>query len=138
MTRLTGDERAAIQAELEAARAEILRLQGLLDSQPAGSDGDTIRMLQPLCSCGLPRDHRHPVSGEPRPCADETARIALDEGRSRPPVPGSVTRDESRPAEVFVVANVGTYCCATGCIVYPEPCPVHGPQVPADLAGGDQ
>jgi hypothetical protein len=98
VTRLTSDERRAIQAELDQARAEIVRLQALLDSQPEGSDGDTIRMLQPLCSCGLPRDHRHPVSGEPRPCADETARIALDEGRrGRPPVPGSVTRDESRP-----------------------------------------
>lgn len=102
MTRLTSDERRAIELELDALRAEAesclaeaSRLQSMLDVQPEGSDGDTIRMLQPLCSCGLPRDHRHPVTGEPRPCSDETARIALDEGRSRPPVPGSVTRDES-------------------------------------------
>lgn len=103
MTRLTADERQAIQAELDDARAEILRLcdeiirlQSMLDAQPAGSGGDTIRMLQPLCACGLPRDHRNPGrGGEPRPCSDETARIALDETNSRPPVPGSVTCDET-------------------------------------------
>lgn len=95
MTRYSADERAAIRSELDDARrgaarllAEVDRLQALLDSQPAGSDGDTIRMLQPLCGCGLPRDHRRPTrGGEPRPCADETARIGLDEPRSRPPVP---------------------------------------------------
>jgi hypothetical protein len=99
MTRLTADERQAIQAELDDARAEILRLcgeiirlQAMLDAQPAGSDGDTLRLLRALCACGLPLDHRHPRSGEPRPCDDETARIALDdEPRSRPPVPTSVT-----------------------------------------------
>jgi hypothetical protein len=103
MTRLTADERHAIQAELDDARREILRLadeilrlQSMLDAQPAGSDGDTLRLLRALCSCGLPLDHRHPMTGEPRPCDDETARIALpDEGRTKPPVPGSVTRDES-------------------------------------------
>lgn len=96
MTRLTADERRAIELELDALGEEIHRLRSLLASQPDGSDGDTIRLLQPLCSCGLPRDHRHPISGEPRPCADETARIALeDETRTRPPVPSSVTRDET-------------------------------------------
>lgn len=85
MTRLTLDERAAIAAEIQSLRAEEARLQALLDSQPDASDGDTIRMLQPLCGCGLPRDHRNPAAGEPRPCADETARIALAEGRPRPP-----------------------------------------------------
>ena len=102
MTRLTPDERAAIQAELADHRTEIerhygeiARLQALLDSQPAGSDGDTIRMLQRLCSCGLPLDHRNPFGGEPRGCADETERIGLPTRRSKPPVPGSVTRDES-------------------------------------------
>jgi hypothetical protein len=89
MTRLTSDERAAIQAVLEECKAEIVRLEALLASQPDGSDGDTIRLLQALCRCGLPLDHRHPVTGEPRPCDDETARIALDdETRTRPPVPG--------------------------------------------------
>lgn len=103
MTRLTSDERAAIQAELDDARAEVVRLcaeiwrlQSMLDVQPAGSDGDTIRLLQALCACGLPLDHRHPVTGEPRPCEDETARIALPgETRTKPPVPSSVTGDES-------------------------------------------
>jgi len=101
MTRLTPDERRAIELEIDAARTEVARLtveldrlQSMLDSQPAGA-GDTLRFLRPLCACGLPLDHRHPVSGEPRPCADETARIALSEARTRPPVPGSVTRDES-------------------------------------------
>lgn len=113
MTRLTSDERAAILAEIDAAETEAAscmadarRLRSMLDSQPDGSDGDTIRLLQPLCSCGLPRDHRHPRTGEPRPCADETARIAgVDERRGRPPVPGSVARDESamtdRAADAF-------------------------------------
>ena len=95
MTRLTSDERLAIQAEIDSCRAEVERLQALLDSQPEGSDGDTVRLLQPLCSCGLPLDHRHPVTGEPRPCSDETARIAMDESRPRPPVPGSVTVTEA-------------------------------------------
>ena len=110
MTRLTADERAAIQFEINSSRAEIARLadveipriqadidrlQAMLDVQPAGSDGDTIRMLQRLCSCGLPIDHRNPAGGEPLGCADETERIALPTTRSRPPVPGSVTRDES-------------------------------------------
>lgn len=104
MTRLTADERAAIQLELDDARAEILRLceeitrlQAMLDVQPA-SDGDTIRLLQALCSCGLPLDHRHPISGEPRGCEFETERIApVDGGRHRPRLlpPGSVTRDET-------------------------------------------
>lgn len=40
------------------------------------------------CSCGLARDHRNPVTGEPRPCTDETARIGLP-GPGRPPVPPS-------------------------------------------------
>lgn len=102
MTRLTADERHAIQvsidearAEAESCMAEVARLQAMLDVQPEGSDGDTVRMLQPLCGCGLPRDHRTPSRGEPRPCADETARIALEESRSRPPVPGSVTVTEA-------------------------------------------
>jgi hypothetical protein len=88
MTRLTPDERAAIAAEVAEHRAEAERLQALLDSQPAASAGDTLRFLRPLCGCGLPLDHRHPVSGEPRGCADETARIALaDAPRGKPPVP---------------------------------------------------
>ena len=98
MTRLTADERRAIELELDALDREIVRLRSLLDSQPAGSDGDTIRLLQALCSCGLPLDHRHPVTGEPRGCEFETARIAaVDGGRHRPPVtpPVSVTRDET-------------------------------------------
>lgn len=131
MTRLMADERRAIQLELDAARAEVLRLcdeitrlQSMLDAQPAGSDGDTIRMLQPLCDCGLPRDHRNPGrGGEPRPCADETARIALDSAtRTRPPVPGSVTRDET-----FEDGRL-RYCCAAGFLVYPDPCTEHGAQ----------
>jgi hypothetical protein len=131
MTRLTFDERTAIQLELDDARREILRLgdeitrlQSMLDAQPAGSDGDTIRMLQPLCDCGLPRDHRNPGrGGEPRPCADETARIALvGETRSRPPVPGSVTRDET-----FEEGRL-RYCCAAGYLSYPDPCFDHGAQ----------
>lgn len=143
MTRLTSDERAAILAEINAAEAEAAscmadarRLRGMLDAQPDGSDGDTIRLLQPLCRCGLPLDHRHPVTGEPRPCSDETARIALTEGRTRPPVPSSVTRDESRPQGY--AANGRVYCCATGVVVYDKPCPVHGAQVPADLEDGNQ
>lgn len=115
MTRLTADERLAIQANLDEARAEVLRLcdeitrlQSMLDAQPAGSDGDTLRLLRALCSCGLPLDHRHPLTGEPRPCADETARIALDElPRSRPPVPSSVTRDESPMTERAADAILG-------------------------------
>jgi hypothetical protein len=107
MTRLTSDERRAIELELDALDREIHRLRSLLASQPEGSDGDTIRLLQPLCPCGLPRDHRHPVTGEPRPCADETARIALEEGRSRPPVPGSVTRDELAMTERAAAAILG-------------------------------
>lgn len=48
----------------------------------------TRELLDPRCGCGLPADHRDPVSGEPRPCLDETARIALPTERgSRPPVP---------------------------------------------------
>jgi hypothetical protein len=104
MTRLSYDERRAIQAELDDARREILRLadliirlQSMLDAQPVG-DGDTLRLLRALCSCGLPLDHRHPITGEPRGCEFETERIApVDGGRHRPPVqpPGSVTRDES-------------------------------------------
>jgi hypothetical protein len=42
--------------------------------------------LDPRCDCGLPADHRNPLSGEPRPCADETSRIALPGRSSRPPV----------------------------------------------------
>ena len=95
MTRLTSDERRAIELELDSLQAEMTRLRTMLAAQPDGSDGDTIRLLQALCSCGLPLDHRHPITGEPRPCVDETTRIALEEGRSRPPVPSSVTRDES-------------------------------------------
>jgi hypothetical protein len=105
MTRLTSDERRAIELSIDDHRAEILRhcdeilrLQSMLDAQPDGSDGDTLRLLRALCSCGLPLDHRHPMTGEPRPCDDETARIALDaEPRSRPPVPSSVTRDGNPP-----------------------------------------
>lgn len=98
VTRLTADERRAIQLEIDDARREleaiareIARLQSMLDAQPAGSDGDTTRMLRPLCSCGLPLDHRHPITGEPRGCEYETERIALTEARgSRPPVPQSI------------------------------------------------
>lgn len=43
-------------------------------------------VLDPRCDCGLPADHRNPLSGEPRPCADETTRIALPGSGSRPPV----------------------------------------------------
>jgi hypothetical protein len=126
MTRLTPDERAAIQLRIGDLAEErdrisdrIVELQAMLDAQPADA-GDTLRFLRPLCACGLPLDHRHPVSGEPRPCADETAKIALP-GRpsGKPPVPmteraaeaiidlvdadrrlrttDSVTRDDSRP-----------------------------------------
>jgi hypothetical protein len=99
VTRLTSDERRAIVLAIDDHRAEILRhceeilrLQAMLAAQPDGSDGDTIRLLVPLCACGLPLDHRHPLSGEPRPCEYETARIApVDGGRHRPPAPGSVT-----------------------------------------------
>lgn len=130
MTRLTSDERRAIELELDAARGElesiareIARLQAMLDVQPAGSDGDTIRLLQALCSCGLPLDHRHPRTGEPRPCPDETARIALDDAtRTRPPVPDSVTRDET-----FQDGRL-RYCCEVGANVYPNPCLAHGAQ----------
>jgi hypothetical protein len=46
----------------------------------------TREALDPLCACGLPADHREPLSGEPRPCADETERIALPGVvRRRPP-----------------------------------------------------
>jgi hypothetical protein len=142
MTRLTSDERRAIELELDALDREIVRLRSLLAAQPAGSDGDTIRLLQPLCPCGLPRDHRHPITGEPRPCADETARIALDdETRTRPPVPMTskaahaladlVDLDrELREGPVFVTSD-GTglrYCCAAGSLVYPNPCIAHGAQ----------
>jgi hypothetical protein len=49
----------------------------------------TRELLNPRCACGLPADHREPLSGEPRPCLDETTRIALPTERgSRPPVPG--------------------------------------------------
>jgi hypothetical protein len=109
VTRLTSDERRAIQLELDAARTEIahletevVRLQAMLDSQSAGSDGDTVTMLRPLCTCGLPIEHRRPFSGEPLPCLDETARIALDEGRSRPPVPMS-TRAAAAIADLVLV-----------------------------------
>jgi hypothetical protein len=95
MTRLTSDERLAIVLAIEGNRDEIgrlarenERLQAMLAVQPDGSDGDTIRLLQPLCSCGLPLDHRHPITGEPRPCDGETERIAMPgETRTRPPVP---------------------------------------------------
>lgn len=43
-------------------------------------------VLEPRCGCGLPADHRAPLSGEPRPCADETARIVFPGSESRPPV----------------------------------------------------
>ena len=130
MTRLTYDERLAIQAELDDARREILRLadeiirlQSMLDAQPAGSDGDTLRLLRALCSCGLPLDHRHPITGEPRPCDGETSRIAMaGEARTRPPVPSSVTRDET-----FVDGRL-RYCCEVGANVYPGPCLAHGAQ----------
>jgi hypothetical protein len=124
VTRLTSDERRAIELELDALDREIVRLRSLLAAQPEGSDGDTIRLLQPLCGCGLPRDHRNPGrGGEPRPCADETARIALDdETRSRPPVPGSVTRDET-----FSDGRL-RYCCEVGANVYPAGCLAHGAQ----------
>jgi hypothetical protein len=131
MTRLTSDERRAIELSLDALQAEVdevlsrmEHLRAMLAAQPEGSDGDTIRLLQPLCACGLPRDHRNPGrGGEPRGCADETARIALDdETRSRPPVPGSVTRDES-----FVDGRL-RYCCEVGANVYPGPCLAHGAQ----------
>jgi hypothetical protein len=46
----------------------------------------TRAVVEPLCDCGLPADHRSPLSGEPRPCADETARIAIPGRSSRPPV----------------------------------------------------
>lgn len=96
MTRLTSEERLAIVLELDVLQAEMNRLRAMLAAQPDGSDGDTIRLLQPLCACGLPLDHRHPITGEPRGCEFETARIApVDGGRHRPPAPGSVTRDES-------------------------------------------
>lgn len=88
MTRLTPDERRAIELEIAVLHAELNRLQALLDSQPAASAGDTIRMARPLCPCGKPLDHRHPATGEPSPCIDETARIARV-------IPLSVTRDDS-------------------------------------------
>lgn len=101
MTRITPTERAAIVAELDHLAAEVerlaaerTRLQALLDASPVLGDG-TVRMLRPLCPCGLPRDHRHPAAGDPRPCADETARIALGESR-RPPVPAAPREDLGR------------------------------------------
>jgi hypothetical protein len=87
LTRLTPDERAAIALELQHLDAERTRLQALLDASPVVGD-ETVRFLRPLCACSLPLDHRRPLDGsEPRPCADETARIALP-GAGRPPVPG--------------------------------------------------
>jgi hypothetical protein len=46
----------------------------------------TRAILDPRCDCGLPADHRNPLSGMPRPCADETERIAIPGRSARPPV----------------------------------------------------
>ena len=88
VTRMTPDERRAIQLHIAALADEIERLQTSLDVDPV--ETDTVQVLELLCACGLPRNHRKPRPGtEPTPCRDETARIALPGAPSRPPVPGT-------------------------------------------------
>lgn len=54
--------------------------------------------LDPRCACGLPADHREPASGDPRPCADETARIAMPDRRSARPRPPAAVVELRQPA----------------------------------------
>jgi hypothetical protein len=67
--------------------------------------------LDPRCDCGLPADHRNPLSGEPRPCADETSRIALPGASSRPPV---------RPALAAVLTITGAVADRAGALASPR------------------
>ncbi len=88
MTRMTPDERAALALQIGALEDEAARLRALLDVEPVVAD--TVQVAHLLCDCGLPANHRNPRRGDPRPCADETARIALPGAASKPPVPPAV------------------------------------------------
>ncbi len=87
MTRMTPDERRALELQIGALLDEADRLRALLAVEPVVDD--TVQVAHLLCDCGLPANHRNPRRGDPRPCADETARIALPGRRQRlPELPG--------------------------------------------------